>query len=224
MRQVVRFARLIQAPRSLRPDPAASGAGVPGGDLGVGPGHPGPLARLRRPGSPARRRAALPGRRGRGVELERYAKQLGHYQGAAADADPAWSAVWWFTPIGRVPLLTQWPQEAGGGDVHQVYQLPRGGDLVAAMPSAGARYPSGLPAQPPDQRLHDAGEPSTPSGGSPPGGGGRMTGALGSARGAGREREAAATPAPPPSGYLLAALTLLLVAPPALPVGWPVPG
>ena len=51
-----------------------------------------------------------------GVELERYAKQLGRYQGAVADADPAGSAVWWFTPIGRVPLLTQWPQEAGGGD------------------------------------------------------------------------------------------------------------
>lgn len=46
-----------------------------------------------------------------------------------------------------------------------------------------------------------------------------MTGALGSSRGAGREREAAATPALLPSGYLLAALTLLLVAPPAL-AGW----
>jgi len=43
-----------------------------------------------------------------------------------------------------------------------------------------------------------------------------MTGALGSSRGAGREREAAATPALLPSGYLLAALALLLVAPPAI--------
>jgi hypothetical protein len=41
-----------------------------------------------------------------GVELERYTKKLGRCQGAVADADPAWSAVWWSTSIGRVPLLT----------------------------------------------------------------------------------------------------------------------
>jgi hypothetical protein len=34
-RQVVRSARLIQAPRLLRPAPVAPGAGRPGGDLGV---------------------------------------------------------------------------------------------------------------------------------------------------------------------------------------------
>jgi hypothetical protein len=34
--------------------------------------------------------------------------------------------VWWFIPIGRVPLLTQRLREVGGGDVHQVYQLPEG--------------------------------------------------------------------------------------------------
>ncbi len=45
-----------------------------------------------------------------------------------------------------------------------------------------------------------------------------MTGALGSCRGAGRER-GSATPALLPSGYLLAALALLLVAPPAI-LGW----
>jgi hypothetical protein len=41
-------------------------------------------------------------------------------------AGPALTAVWWFTPIGRVPLLTQRLQEAGGGNVHQVYQLAEG--------------------------------------------------------------------------------------------------
>jgi hypothetical protein len=123
---VVRFARLIQAPRSLRPDPAASGAGVPGGDLGVGPGHP-----ARWHGSGVRVRLAdgglhFPDGEAVGVELERYTKKFGRYQGAVADAAPAWTAVWWFTPIGRVPLLTQRLQEAGGGNVHQVYQLAEG--------------------------------------------------------------------------------------------------
>ena len=145
MRQVVRFARLMQAPRSLRPDPAASGAGVPGGDLGVGPGHPGPLARLRRPGSPARRRAALPGRRGRGVELERYAKQLGHYQGAAADADPAWSAVWWFTPIGRVPLLTQWPRRPGAATSTRCTSCPEGVTSWPPCPAPERDTPRAFP-------------------------------------------------------------------------------
>jgi hypothetical protein len=46
-----------------------------------------------------------------------------------------------------------------------------------------------------------------------------MTGALGSQGPAGRWGENAGTPALLPSGYLLAALTLLVVAPPAL-AGW----
>ena len=41
-----------------------------------------------------------------GVELERCTRKLGRYQGAVADAGPAWSAVWSSTPIGRVPVLT----------------------------------------------------------------------------------------------------------------------
>src|SRR4029453_12551586 len=40
------------------------------------------------------------------VDCWRCHAQLGRYQGAVADADLAWLAVWWFTPIGRVPLLT----------------------------------------------------------------------------------------------------------------------
>jgi hypothetical protein len=61
-----------------------------------------------------------------GIELERYVKKLSRYQGAVADVDPAWSTVWWFTPISRVALLTERLMEAGGGERHQVYELPEG--------------------------------------------------------------------------------------------------
>jgi hypothetical protein len=122
----VRFARLIQAPRPLRPAPVAPGAGYPEATW-----ESDRAIRARWHGSGARVRLAdgglhFPDGEAVGVELERYTKKLGRYQGAVADADPAWSAVWWFTPIGRVPLLTQRLREAGGGDVHQVYQLPEG--------------------------------------------------------------------------------------------------
>jgi hypothetical protein len=62
-----------------------------------------------------------------GVELERYVKKPPRYQAAVLDVDPAWTqGVWWFTPPERVPLLAERLREAGGGDFHQVYELPEG--------------------------------------------------------------------------------------------------
>jgi hypothetical protein len=60
-----------------------------------------------------------------GIELERYVKRPSRYQGAVVDTDPDWTdGVWWFTPPGQVPLLTDRLRDAGGGDRHQVYSLP----------------------------------------------------------------------------------------------------
>jgi hypothetical protein len=61
-----------------------------------------------------------------GVECELHVKRLDRYQSAVADRDPRWSEVWWFTPAAQVALLTARLTEAGGGDRHQVYQLPEG--------------------------------------------------------------------------------------------------
>ena len=61
-----------------------------------------------------------------GVELERYVKKLGRYQGAVADADPAWSAVWWSTPIGRVRLLTSGSGRLGAATSARCTSCPRG--------------------------------------------------------------------------------------------------
>jgi hypothetical protein len=62
-----------------------------------------------------------------GVELERYVKKLPRYVGVVRNTDPAWTAgCWWFTPANLVPLLTARLAEAGGGDHHQVYELPEG--------------------------------------------------------------------------------------------------
>jgi hypothetical protein len=62
-----------------------------------------------------------------GVELERYVKRPSRYRSAVLDVDQAWSAgVWWFTPANLAPLLTARLREAGGGEVHQVYELPEG--------------------------------------------------------------------------------------------------
>ena len=62
-----------------------------------------------------------------GIELERHVKKPNRYQGAVADADPAWNAgVWWFSPAGQVELLTARLRAAGGGEHHQVYPLPEG--------------------------------------------------------------------------------------------------
>jgi hypothetical protein len=61
-----------------------------------------------------------------GVECELHVKKLDRYQGAVADRDPRWSEVWWFTPAAQVAPLTQKLAEAGGGDHHQVYELPEG--------------------------------------------------------------------------------------------------
>jgi hypothetical protein len=62
-----------------------------------------------------------------GVELERYVKKPPRYAGVVRNTDEAWSAgVWWFTPPELVALLTRRLQEAGGGDFHQVYELPEG--------------------------------------------------------------------------------------------------
>lgn len=62
-----------------------------------------------------------------GVEVELHLKKLPRYQGIVHDLDPNWNAgVWWFTKPELVPLLAARLREAGGGDVHQVYQLPEG--------------------------------------------------------------------------------------------------
>jgi hypothetical protein len=59
-----------------------------------------------------------------GVELERYGKKFGRYQGAAADADLAGSAAW-FTPIGQVPLLTSGSGRPGAATSTRCTSCPR---------------------------------------------------------------------------------------------------
>jgi hypothetical protein len=153
---VVRLARLIQAPRLCarlrlhpeRADPEATWESTgPSGPAGTAPapGSACPAAGCTSPDGEAV-----------GVELERYGKKLGRYQGAAADADLAGSAAW-FTPDRPGPAADQRLWEAGGGDVHQVYQLPEAVTPWPPSPSAGASYPHGPSAQPPDQYLHGAG-------------------------------------------------------------------
>jgi hypothetical protein len=62
-----------------------------------------------------------------GVELERYVKKPPRYAGVVRNTDDVWSGgCWWFTPPELVPLLTARLAEAGGGEVHQVYELPEG--------------------------------------------------------------------------------------------------
>jgi hypothetical protein len=61
-----------------------------------------------------------------GVECELHVKRPERYQAVVADVDPHWSEVWWFTPLEHVGLLTIRLMEAGGGERHQVYELPEG--------------------------------------------------------------------------------------------------
>jgi hypothetical protein len=62
-----------------------------------------------------------------GIELERHVKRPDRYRAAVLDTDPAWTAgVWWFCPAGQVELLTTRLREAGGGELHQVYELLEG--------------------------------------------------------------------------------------------------
>jgi hypothetical protein len=61
-----------------------------------------------------------------GIECELHVKRLERYQSVVADVDPRWSEVWWFTPAAVMPLLTAKLAEAGGGERHQVYELPEG--------------------------------------------------------------------------------------------------
>jgi hypothetical protein len=125
-------------------------------------------------------------------------------------------------PDGPGPTADQRLWEAGGGDVHQVYQLPEAVTSRPPSPSAGASYPSGLPLS----------HPTSAS---------MMPGTIDPSRwfyslrwshdrclwvisGSRSGEKAAATPALLPSGYLLAALALLLSPRRPWPVGWPVPG
>jgi hypothetical protein len=49
------------------------------------------------------------------------------YADIVRQADPTWNAgIWWFTPAGHVDTLAKRLAAAGGGDVHQVYRLPKG--------------------------------------------------------------------------------------------------
>ena len=123
-RQVVRLARLIQAPRLCarlrlhpeRADPEATWESTgPSGPAGTAPapGSACPAAGCTSPDGEAV-----------GVELERYGKKLGRYQGAAADADLAGSAAW-FTPIGRVPLLTSGSGRPGAATSTRCTSCPR---------------------------------------------------------------------------------------------------
>jgi hypothetical protein len=61
-----------------------------------------------------------------GIECELHVKRPDRYQAVVADVDPHWSEVWWFTPLEHVGLLTIRLMEAGGGEHHQVYELPEG--------------------------------------------------------------------------------------------------
>jgi hypothetical protein len=68
-----------------------------------------------------------PGEDATGIEVELHAKKPARYAGIVHDLDPSWNAgVWWFTRPELVALLAARLAEAGGGDVHQVYQLPEG--------------------------------------------------------------------------------------------------
>jgi hypothetical protein len=86
---VVRFARLIQAPRPLRPDPVHLERAYPEATC-----ESDRAIRAHWHGSGARVHLAdgglhFPDGEAVGIELERYTKKLGRYQGAVADADPA---------------------------------------------------------------------------------------------------------------------------------------
>jgi hypothetical protein len=62
-----------------------------------------------------------------GVEVELHVKKPARYAGIVHDLDPNWNAgVWWFTRPELVALLAARLREAGGGDFHQVYELPEG--------------------------------------------------------------------------------------------------
>lgn len=68
-----------------------------------------------------------PGEDATGVEVELHVKKPHRYAGIVHDLDPNWNAgVWWFTPAEHVALLSARLAEAGGGEVHQVYELPEG--------------------------------------------------------------------------------------------------
>lgn len=68
-----------------------------------------------------------PGEDAAGVEVELHLKKPARYAGIVHDLDPSWNAgVWWFTRPAHMATLAKYLREAGGGDFHQVYELPEG--------------------------------------------------------------------------------------------------
>jgi hypothetical protein len=140
----------------LRPAPVAPGAGRPGGDLGVDRAirarwH-GSGARVRLPGGGLH----FPRRRGRGGRAGAVRQEARALPGRGRRRRPG-RVGGMVHPDRPGPAADQRLWEAGGGDVHQVYQLPEAVTSWPPSPSAGASYPHGPSAQPPDQYLHGAG-------------------------------------------------------------------
>jgi hypothetical protein len=77
-------------------------------------------------GSPADGALWWPEGEATGIECELHVKKLDRYQAVVADVDPRWSEVWWFTPPGQMAGLAAKLTEAGGGERHQVDELPEG--------------------------------------------------------------------------------------------------
>ena len=59
-----------------------------------------------------------------GIECELHVKRPSLYDEIIGDVDPAWTAVWWYTPAAHLDLLRA--RLAGVDGRHQVRQLPEG--------------------------------------------------------------------------------------------------
>jgi hypothetical protein len=61
-----------------------------------------------------------------GIECELHIKRQSLYDGIVGDVDPAWTAIWWYTPAGHAALLRARLERAGAAAGHLVRELPEG--------------------------------------------------------------------------------------------------